>query len=47
MPTALNTALLSIEFRNEQTFASQAVLFSTLASMLTVTGTIAFAVARF
>lgn len=37
VPTAVNTALLSIEFRNEAEFASQAVLFSTLLSVLTVT----------
>jgi predicted permease len=40
MPTAVNTALLAIEMDNEPRFASQAVLFSTLLSTLTVSYTI-------
>ena len=36
MPTAVNTALIALEFRNEPQFASQAVLFSTLLSIVTV-----------
>jgi predicted permease len=46
MPTAVNTALLAIEMDNEPRFASQAVLFSTLLSTLTVSLTI-FAAGRF
>jgi predicted permease len=36
MPTAVNTALIALEFNNEPQFASQAVLFSTLLSIATV-----------
>jgi predicted permease len=36
MPTAVNTALLAIELKNEPQFASQAVFFSTLFSIATV-----------
>lgn len=36
MPTAVNTALLAVELKNEPTFASQAVMLSTLLSMATV-----------
>ncbi len=36
MPTAVNTALIALEFGNEPQFASQAVLFSTLLSIATV-----------
>ena len=36
MPTAVNTALLAMEFDNEPRFASQTVLFTTVLSMLTV-----------
>jgi predicted permease len=42
MPTAVNTALLAIEFDNEPRFSSQVVLFATIASMLTVSSTIYF-----
>ena len=45
MPTAVNTALLALEMDNEPRFASQAVLFSTLLSTLTVSLTI-FAAGR-
>ncbi len=40
MPSAVNTALLALEFQNEPEFASQAVFFSTLLSILTVSLTI-------
>jgi predicted permease len=40
MPSAVNTALLAIEMENEPQFASQAVLYSTLLSICTVTLTI-------
>ena len=40
MPTAVNSALLALEFQNEPEFASQAVFFSTLFSVLTVSATI-------
>jgi predicted permease len=40
MPTAVNTALLAFEMDNEPKFASQAVLFSTLLSIGTVSLTI-------
>jgi predicted permease len=40
MPTAVNTALLAMEFKNESQFASQAVMFSTLLSIVTVSGAI-------
>jgi len=46
VPTAVNTALLSIEFESESDFASQAVLCSTLASVATATCVIAFALSR-
>jgi len=36
MPSALGTALIAIELNNEPQFASQAVLFSTLISSITV-----------
>jgi predicted permease len=36
MPTAVNTALIAIELRNETQFASQAVLLSTILSIATV-----------
>ncbi|MGG1519361.1 AEC family transporter [Paenibacillus oryzisoli] len=39
-PTALISALIAIEYGNEAEFSSHAVLFSTMASMLTVTLTI-------
>ncbi|AZN43643.1 AEC family transporter [Paenibacillus albus] len=37
VPTSLSSVLLAVEFDNEQDFASQAVLVSTLLSMVTVT----------
>lgn len=37
VPTSLNSMLLAVEFRNEPEFSSQAVLASTVMSMLTVT----------
>ncbi|REE92878.1 hypothetical protein A8990_103185 [Paenibacillus taihuensis] len=37
VPTSLSSVLLAVEFDNEQEFASQAVLVSTLLSILTVT----------
>jgi predicted permease len=40
MPTAVNTALLAIEFDNEPRFAAQAVLFTTILSIVTVSFTI-------
>ena len=40
MPTAVNTALLAMEFDNEPRFASQAVLFTTILSIVTVSFTI-------
>lgn len=40
VPTAVNTAILAIEFDNEPDFASQAVMVSTTASALTVTAVI-------
>jgi len=45
VPTAVNTALLSIEFQTESNFASQAVVFSTLASLLTVSAVVFYATA--
>jgi predicted permease len=36
LPSAVNTALLAVELKNEPEFASQAVFFSTLASFFTV-----------
>jgi predicted permease len=36
MPTAVNTVLLAVEMKNEPEFASQAVMFSTLVSLVTV-----------
>jgi len=36
MPSAVNTALLAVELKNETEFASQAVFFSTLISFFTV-----------
>ena len=44
MPSAVNTALLAVELKNETEFASQAVFFSTLLSFFTVS--IAIWVAR-
>ncbi|MDA1191382.1 MAG: AEC family transporter, partial [Candidatus Poribacteria bacterium] len=43
VPTAINTALLSIEFDNEKNFAAQAVMLSTLLSIVTVSVVIAVA----
>lgn len=43
VPTAVNTALLSIELQTESVFASQAVVFSTLASILTVSFVVYYA----
>ena len=43
VPTAVNTALLSIEFETESNFASQAVVFSTLVSIATVSGVVFYA----
>jgi len=40
-PTALSSVLLAVEFDNEKEFASQAVFFSTLLSVLSVTVVIA------
>jgi len=37
VPTGLNCVLLAVEYDNEKEFASQAVLFSTLLSIVTVT----------
>jgi predicted permease len=42
MPSAVNTALLAIEFDNEPRFASQTVLFTTVLSMVTVSFSIYF-----
>ncbi len=42
MPTAVNTALLAMEFENEPRFASQTVLFTTILSILTVSFSIYF-----
>jgi hypothetical protein len=47
MPTAVNTALIAVELKNESQFASQAVLFSTVASIITVTFTIFFSTILF
>ncbi len=47
MPTAANTALLALEFKNESQFASQAVLISTLVSIATVSIAIYGATALF
>jgi predicted permease len=47
MPTAVNTALLAMEFKNESQFASQAVMFSTLLSIATVSFAIYGATALF
>ena len=47
MPSAVNTALLAMEFDNEPRFASQTVLFTTVLSLLTVTFTIYFGFALF
>jgi predicted permease len=47
MPSAVNTALLAMEFDNEPRFASQTVLFTTVLSILTVTFTIYFGFALF
>ncbi len=42
-PTAINTVLLAIEFKNEPEYASQTVFFSTAFSALTVPIVIYFA----
>lgn len=42
VPTSLSSMLLAVEFDNEPEFASQAVLFSTLLSMVTVSFVIYF-----
>jgi predicted permease len=40
VPTAVNTALIAVEFDNEPDFASQVVLITTLLSAFTITGVI-------
>jgi predicted permease len=40
MPTAVNTALLAMEFDNEPRFASQTVFYTTILSVVTVSFTI-------
>src|SRR5699024_10101627 len=40
VPTALNTALIAVECKNEEDFASQVVMLSTLLSAITMTGVI-------
>jgi len=40
VPTAVNTALIAVEFDNEPDLASQVVLITTLFSMFTITGVI-------
>lgn len=37
LPTAVNTALIAVEYDNNQSFASQAVMLSTICSSLTLT----------
>jgi len=38
VPTMLNTAMIAIEFKNNEAFATQAVVFSTVFSVVTMTG---------
>ncbi len=40
VPTAVNTALIAVEFKNKPDFASQAVMVSTILSAVTLTGVI-------
>lgn len=47
LPTAVNTALISVEFKNHPDFASQVVMVSTLLSSITLTGVIYFATNMF
>jgi len=47
MPTAVNTALISVEFKNHPDFASQVVMVSTLLASITLTGVIYFATRMF
>ncbi|HEY8422459.1 MAG TPA: AEC family transporter [Thermoclostridium sp.] len=47
MPTAVNTALISVEFKNHPDFASQVVMVSTLLSSITLTGVIYLATRMF
>ncbi|AGC67285.1 auxin efflux carrier [Thermoclostridium stercorarium subsp. stercorarium DSM 8532] len=46
-PTAINTALISVEFKNHPDFASQVVMVATLLSAITLTGVIYFATQMF
>jgi len=43
VPSAVNCALLCVQFDNHPNYAARAVLYSTLLSPLTVTGVILFA----
>lgn len=40
VPTSVNSALIAVEYENYPDFATQVVVFSTIASMLTMTGVI-------
>ena len=40
VPTMLNTAMIAIEFKNNEAFATQAVVFSTIFSVVTMTGVV-------
>lgn len=46
-PTAINTALISVEFKNHPDFASQVVMVTTLLASITLTGVIYFATHMF
>ena len=47
LPTAVNTALIAVEFKNKPDFASQTVMVATLLSSITLTGVIYFATKMF
>ena len=47
LPTAVNTALIAVEFDNKPDFASQTVMISTLLSSVTLTVVIYFATKMF
>jgi predicted permease len=47
LPTAVNTALIAVEFKNKPDFASQTVMVATLMSSITLTGVIYFATKMF
>jgi len=47
LPTAVNTALISVEFKNYPDFSSQVVMMSTLFSAVTLTGVIYMAIRMF